>query len=338
MDREMYDVIIVGAGPVGLACAIEAKRQNLTSLILEKGALVNSFLGYPNQMEFFSTPELMEIGNHPFPTLAYKPTREEGIEYYRRVASAERLQINLYEAVKDVHGEDGSFTVTTTRNAYSCRKVIVATGFFDVPNRLNIPGEDLTKVTHYFKEPFPYAGQKVVVVGGKNSAAKAALSCYRHGAEVTLVVRGGELSDSIKYWLKPDLQNRIAEGSIACYYHTAITEIREDEVDLQTPEGRVSLPNDWVLAMTGYKPDYSFLTAIGIFPEDDENRTPRHDRLTFETDRGGIYLAGTVCGGLKTSTWFIENGRFHAEQIIQHIIDGTVRHKDLDQKKWKTSE
>ncbi len=334
----MYDVVIIGAGPVGLAVAIEAKRQNLRAVVVEKGALVNSLVGYPNQMEFFSTPELMEIGNHPFPTLGYKPTREEGIEYYRRVAAAENLEIKLYEPVERIDGDDGNFDVVTQRSSYSCRKVIVSTGFFDVPNMLGVPGEQLPKVVHYFKEPFPYSNQNVAVVGGKNSAAKAALSCYRHGAKVTLIVRGAELSESIKYWLKPDLENRIAEGSITAYFNTSVVNIDETSITIVTPDGNVALENDWVLAMTGYIPDYNFLESLGISIDGNEHRTPNHDRQTFETNRKGIYLAGTVCGGLKTSTWFIENGRFHARQIVDHIIHGTSTPHDLEDQHWKTAE
>lgn len=334
----MYDVLIIGAGPVGLACAIESKRHRLDALVIEKGALVNSFLGYPTNMEFFSTPELMEIGGHPFPTKGYKPTREEGIEYYRRVAEAEALDVRLYERVTAVHGADGDFTVVTDKATYRCRKVVVAAGFFDVPNRLNVPGEDLPKVKHYFKEPYPYTGQRVLVVGAKNSAAKAALSCYRHGADVTLAVRGEALSDSIKYWLKPDLENRIKEGSIAARFRTTVTAIEPDRVLLDTPDGSVALPNDWVLAMTGYRPNYDFLHALGIETAQDDARTPVHDATTFETNRVGLYLAGTICGGLHTSRWFIENGRFHAEQIAQHIAEGRVADHELESTHWKTAE
>ncbi|NBC16908.1 MAG: YpdA family putative bacillithiol disulfide reductase [Bacteroidetes bacterium] len=334
----MRDVVIIGAGPVGLACAIEAKRRDLDALVIEKGALVNSFLGYPTNMEFFSTPELMEIGGHPFPTKGYKPTREEGIEYYRRVAEAEALDVRLYERVTAVRGQDEDFTVATDAGAYPCRKVIIAAGFFDVPNRLDVPGEDLPKVKHYFKEPFPYTGQRVLVIGGRNSAAKAALSCYRHGAHVTLAVRSDALSDKIKYWLKPDLENRIKEGSIAAHFNATVRAIEPEQVTLDTPEGPRTIPNDWVLAMTGYRPDYEFLHALGIEVRDDETRTPVHDSETFETNRAGMYLAGTICGGLNTSRWFIENGRFHAEQIAEHIAKGRVTPHELESTHWKTAE
>lgn len=315
----MHDVLIIGAGPIGLAAAIEAKRRGLTALVIEKGALVNSFIGYPTQLEFFSTPELLEIGGHPFPTLGYKPTREEAIEYYRKVAETEELQVHLYERANRVDGQAGAFTVHTDSSAYGARAVVLATGFFDVPNLLDVPGEELDKVTHYFKEPYPYSGQDVLVVGAKNSAAKAALSCYRHGARVTLAVRDSALSDSVKYWIKPDLENRITEGKIDVYYDTTVSRITAGSVMLETPEGPVEVKNDWVLAMTGYRPDYELFEAMGIACRDDAARTPVYDAQTFETNREGVYLAGTVCGGLNTSRWFIENGREHAKHVMDHV-------------------
>ena len=259
----MRDVVIIGAGPVGLACAIEAQRRGLEALILEKGALVNSFLGYPTNLEFFSTPELMEIGDHAFPTMGYKPVREEAIEYYRRVAQLEELDIRVYEPVTGLQGEDGAFTVATERGRYECRKVVTATGFFDVPNRLDVPGEDLPKVTHYYKEPFPYTGQRVAVVGGRNSAAKAALSCYRHAADVTLVVRGPGISEKVKYWIRPDLENRIAEGSIRAFFSTSVEAIQPTTLRLHNADGSFEIENDWVLAMTGYRPNYDLLDRLG---------------------------------------------------------------------------
>ena len=315
----LYDVVIVGAGPIGLACGIEAKKRGLGALIVEKGALVNSLLGYPTGMEFFSTPELLEIGGHPLATTRYKPVREEAIDYYQRVALAEQLQLRLYEPVERLDGIDGDFRVKTGRDTYRCRKVVIATGFFDIPNPLNVPGEDLTKVTHYFKEPFPYAHQDVLVVGGKNSAAKVALDCFRHGARVTLVVRGPELSPSVKYWIKPDLENRIAEGSITAHFRTTVERITEDAVDLMTPEGMRTVENDWVLAMTGYQPDFRFLEALGIDCDSDAARAPYCNSETLETNRRGVYIAGTVGGGLDTSRWFIENGRVHAQHIMEHV-------------------
>lgn len=334
----MVDVVIIGAGPVGLACAIEAKREGLDALVIEKGALVNSIVGYPTNMEFFSTPELIEIGSHPFATTAYKPTREQAIEYYRRVAETESLAIRLYERVECIDGERGAFTVVTNRGDVRAAQVIIAIGFFDQPNLMDVPGEDLPKVSHYYKEPYPYAHQKVAVVGARNSAAKAALDCYRHGAEVTLIVRALNLSDKIKYWILPDLQNRIKEGSITALFSTIVSEIRESEIVLQTADGERVIENDWVLAMTGYHPDYSFLEKLHIGLDDDAFRTPIYDDASFETSRPGIYLAGTVCGGYRTNRWFIENGRFHARQIIHHIAHGESRPLDLAGRHWKTAE
>jgi len=318
----MLDVVIIGAGPVGLAASIEAKRRGLDALILEKGALCNSFLGYPTRMEFFSTPELLEIGGYPFATRDYKPRREEALDYYRRVAVAEDLNINLYEAVTDLRGRDGNYTVETEEGTYATRKVVVATGFYDVPNRMGVPGEDLDKVRHYFKEPFPYALTDVAIIGGGNSAAKAALACFRHDANVTLIVRDGALDDGVKYWIKPDVENRIEEGSIDARFHTTVEAIEPETLHLDTPDGPAQIDNDFVLAMTGYRPNYDFLEQLGIAIRDDEARTPVHDEEgeTFETNRSGVYLAGTVCGGCDTSRWFIENGRFHAEKIVDHMV------------------
>lgn len=334
----MVDVVIIGAGPVGLACAIEAKREGLDALVIEKGALVNSIVGYPTNMEFFSTPELIEIGNHPFATTAYKPTREQALEYYRRVAETENLSVRLYERVERIDGERGAFTVVTNRGEVKAAQVVIAIGFFDQPNLMDVPGEDLEKVTHYYKEPYPYAHQKVAVVGARNSAAKAALDCYRHGADVTLIVRAPTLSEKIKYWILPDLKNRIKEGSITALFSTIVTEIREREIALQTADGERVIENDWVLAMTGYHPDYTFLEKLDIGLQDDAFRTPIYDEASFQTSRPGIYLAGTVCGGYRTSRWFIENGRFHARQIIQHIARGESRPLDFAGRHWKTAE
>ena len=334
----MYDLVVIGAGPVGLACAIEAQRHGLTVRVLDKGALVNSILGYPARMEFFSTPELIEIGGHPFPVQRYKPTREDALEYYRLVAARERLDLCLYEPVIDLRGGHGDFLVVTEKGEHRCRHVVLATGFFDQPNRLNVPGEDLPKVSHYYREPFSYAHQKVAVIGAKNSAAKAALDCYRHGAEVTLVVRSAALSDSIKYWIRPDLENRIKEGSITAFFATSVQEIRQTTILLQNASRIHEIANDWVLAMTGYHPDFSFLDRLGIALADDPSRTPIFDETTFETSRPGVYIAGTVCGGYNTSRWFIENGRFHARQIVAHITRGAAPAVQLEGVHWKTEE
>ena len=312
------DLLIVGAGPIGLACALEAKRAGLTSRVVEKGSLVNSLVGYPTQMEFFSTPELLEIGGHPLATSFYKPRREEAIDYYRSVAQREGLDVRLGERVDRVEGHAGAFTVRTSRGAHAARAVAIATGFFDQPNRLGVPGEELPHVSHYYKEPYPYSGRRVVVVGAKNSAAKAALEIQRHGGHVTLVVRGAEITESVKYWIRPDLLNRIAEGSVDALYHTSVVEILPEAVRLATPGGDRVLPADAVLLMTGYHPDFSFLEALGIELEGPE-RAPTVDPDTMESTRPGLYLAGTVCGGYATSRWFIENGRIHAARIAADV-------------------
>jgi thioredoxin reductase (NADPH) len=329
---------VIGAGPVGLASAIEARRHGLTSLTIDKGALVNSIVGYPANMEFFSTPELIEIGGYPFPVQGYKPTREAAIEYYRGVAQREGLEVRLYERVQSVAGGRGDLTVRTDRAEHRARTIVVSTGFFDQPNLLGVPGEELAKVTHYYREPYPYVRQRVAVIGAKNSAAKAALDCYRHGAEVSLIVRSPHLSDSVKYWIRPDLENRIKEGSIKAYFSTVVREIRQTSIVLQTPQGPQEIENDWVLAMTGYRPDYSFLESLGLTFADDGFRTPIFDETTFETARSGVYVAGTVCGGLQTNRWFIENGRFHAQQIAKHIAGERTEKIRFDQIHWKTQE
>ncbi len=312
------DVLVIGAGPIGLACAIEVQRVGLSARIVEKDALVNSLLGYPTGMEFFSTPELLEIGGHPLPTARYKPIREEVIDYYIAVTKAEKLDINLYERVLQLEGQTGSFSVITDRGTHPTRSVIITTGFFDQPNLLGVPGEHLPKVTHYYKEPFSYAGQRVAVIGAKNSAARVALDCRRHGAEVTLIHRGSEIGQSVKYWIRPDLENRIAEGSIRAYFNTSILKINQGSLDLQTPDGPITIDNDWVVAMTGYQPDFNFLESLGIKFEG-ADRTPIHHPETMESNRPGLYLAGTVCGGKNTSRWFIENGRIHAAHIAAHL-------------------
>lgn len=310
------DVIVIGAGPVGLACGVEAIRNDLTCRIIDKGALVNSLIGYPTNMEFFSTPDLLEIGGHPFPTSHYKPLREEAIDYYRGVAVAESLDVRLYEPVIGLEGSSGAFMVATDKARHPCNAVVIASGFFDVPNLLGCEGEELAKVSHYYKEPFSYSGQRVAIVGGKNSACIAALKCQRHGADVTMIVREPDLGASVKYWIRPDAINRIKEGRIKAYFSSTISSIAPNHLNIETPNGMHRLANDWVLALIGYRPDYNFLTAMGVETEDDLNQTPRYDAETFETNRAGVFIAGTICGGLNTSRWFIENGRFHASQIM----------------------
>jgi thioredoxin reductase (NADPH) len=335
---ESRDVAVIGAGPVGLACAIELRRRGLTVRVFDQGALANSIVGYPTNMEFFSTPDLIEIGGYPFPVTRYKPTREDALEYYRGVAARESLELSLYDRVEAIDGSAGSFTVHAASGAHRVRAVVLATGFFDRANTLGAPGEDLPKVTHYYKEPFPYVGQDVAVIGARNSAAKAALDCYRHGARVTLVVRGAALSEKIKYWIKPDLENRIKEGSITALFGSTVAEIRPRSLVLDTPSGAREIANDWVLAMTGYHPDFDLLHRFGVTFAEDRWRTPIYDESTFETARRGLYIAGTVCGGYQTGRWFIENGRFHARQIAEHLSGGAAERIAYDAIHWKTAE
>ena len=320
---DVVDLLVIGAGPIGLACALEAESAGLTARVVEKGALVNSIVGYPTQMEFFSTPELLEIGGHPLATTLYKPRREEALDYYRGVAQREGLDVRLGERVLAVEGGAGDFTVVTSRGTHPARAVVVATGFFDQPNRLGVEGEDLAHVAHYYKEPYLYSGRKTVVVGAKNSAAKAALEINRHGGDVTLVVRGGEVTTSVKYWIRPDLLNRIEEGAIAAHFHSTVERITPTTVHLQTPDGPREVEADFVLALIGYHPDFSFLEEAGVELEG-EARVPVFDDDTMETTRPGLYLAGTVCGGYNTSRWFIENGRIHAARIAAHLAGRPV--------------
>jgi bacillithiol disulfide reductase len=338
LPRERRDVVVIGAGPVGLACAIEARRRGLSVRVFDKGTLVNSIFGYPTHMEFFSTPDLIEIGGYPFPVQQYKPTREDALEYYRGVAAREQIELSLYDRVDGLEGTRGDFTLHASSGAHAARVVVLATGFFDFANRLGVPGEDLPKVAHYYKEPFAYVGQDVAVIGAKNSAAKAALDCYRHGARVTLVVRAGAISEKVKYWIKPDLENRIKEGSITAFFDTTVQEIRPGSLLLHTPGGPREIANQWVLAMTGYHPDFDLLHRFGVTFADDQWRTPIYDETTFETRRPGVYIAGTVCGGYQTGRWFIENGRFHARQIAEHIAGEAVERIPFDRIHWKTQE
>ncbi len=311
-----FDVLIVGGGPVGISCGIEATRRGLGNIIIEKGCLVNSIFHFPTNMTFFSTSERLEIGGVPFIAHGYKPTRREALEYYRRVKEQWHLNVAVYEEVLSIEGAEGDFRVRTTQNRYRSRAVILATGFYDQPNLLHVPGEDLPKVKHYFDEPHPYAFRKVAVVGAGNSAVDAALETYRRSAEVTMVIRSPELKSSVKYWVKPDIENRISEGAIKACFNATVAAIREKEIEVQTPEERITLENDFVLAMTGYHPNYEFLQQAGIEIGDDPCKTPRFDLNTFETNRKGVFLAGVVCGGLHTGRWFIENAHDHAVKIF----------------------
>ncbi len=316
--REPLDVIVVGAGPTGLACGIELSRRGLNAILIDKGCVVNSLYHYPTNMVFFTTPELLEIGGIPMTSLNEKPGRTEALKYYRRVADHYKLNIHQYERVLAIDGADGAFTVATGSARYSCRKVILATGYYDVPNLLNVPGEDLEKVIHYYKEAHPYYNHDVLVAGAKNSAAIAALELHWTGARVTLVHRGARLSDKIKYWIKPNIENRIKNGEIRAYFHTRIREILPREVVLDTPDGEVRLANDFVFAMTGYRPDLEFLSANGIVL-DTATQRPRTNPDTLESDRPGVYLAGVIVAGMHTNEIFIENGRFHGAAIAQAI-------------------
>jgi thioredoxin reductase (NADPH) len=321
MQQSIYDLVIVGAGPIGLACAIEAKRNGLRALILEKGTLVNSLYRYPVNMTFFSTSERLEIGGVPFVSNNVKPTRNEALEYYRRVAVSNQLDIHLFEEVKGVKKIANVFNVQTAKDKYHARNIVIASGFYGIPNMLGVPGEALPKVTHYYSDPHLYAFQKVLVIGANNSGVDAALETMRKGAAVTMVVRGPEIGTRVKYWVRPDIINRIDEGSIKAYFNSTIIAIHERSVDIQTPTGIVTIENDRVIAMTGYQPDLSFLQSLGINLAEDEIRTPAYDMDTYETNIEGIYLAGVICGGMNTHSLFIENSREHAVKIISSILN-----------------
>lgn len=312
-------VVIIGAGPIGLATAIELKQRGIKSLIIERGCLVNSIYHYPANMTFFSTSDKLEIGNIPFISHGPKPTRKEALEYYRRAAEHYDLNIRLYEEVTSVDGKDGEFEVKTDKGTYKADKVVLATGFYGQENLLNIPGEELPKVTHYYDDPHKYAWQDVVIVGAGNSAADAALETWRANANVTLVIRESELKQTIKYWVLPDIENRIKEGSINAHFNSDLIEIREDEVDIQTPNGMKTITNDFVLAMTGYHPHFGLMKDLGIDLTEDVKQMPVHSEKTLETNRKGLYVAGVVCGGMDTSSLFIENTRIHANHIAGHI-------------------
>jgi thioredoxin reductase (NADPH) len=319
MKSEFYDVIIIGGGPIGLACGIEAKKYNLKYCILEKGALVNSIYNYPVNMTFFSTSERLEIGGIPFVSNNAKPTRSEALEYYRRVAISSKLNIKLFEKVTQLNRDKEYFNIQTTKYEYLSNYIIISTGFYDLPYLLNVKGENLDKVKHYYKDPHFYAFQKVLIVGAANSAVDAALETWRKGADITMVIRGDKISDRVKYWVKPDIENRIAEGSIKAFFNSTVSEIREHEVDINTTEGKITIENDWVIAMTGYQPNLSFLRDLGIELSMDEVSKPTYNEENYETNVKGIYLAGVICGGMNTHRLFIENSREHAEKILADI-------------------
>lgn len=320
MHNQIYDIIIIGAGPVGIACAIEAKSKNLSYLIIEKGCLVNSLYKYPVNMTFFSTSEKLEIGNTPFVTINPKPKRAEALEYYRRVHEKFNINSHLFESVLACEKKEDIFHILTSKNQYQAKNVIVATGFYDCPVRLNIPGEDLPKVSHYYDDPHFYANQNVIVIGASNSSIDAALETYRKGAKVTLVIRSNEISPRVKYWVKPDIENRIAAGEIDVLYNSNLISVEENAATIETPHGIITIPNDFVLALTGYQPNFQLLQSFGIKIDANNQKIPHHNVETMETNIPNLYLAGVVCGGLNTHLWFIENSRIHAKLIIDSIL------------------
>jgi thioredoxin reductase (NADPH) len=315
---EHFDVAIVGAGPTGLACGIELQKRGLKPVLFDKGCVVNSIYHYPINLVFFTTPELLEIGDIPMTSLNEKPGRTEALKYYRRVADHYKLDVHQYERVLDFDGDDGAFTVRTDLASYAARKIILASGYYDIPNRLNVPGEDLEKVIHYYREAHPYYNQDVLIVGAKNSAAISALELFWTGARVTMVVRGAGISHNVKYWIKPNIENRIKNGEIQAYFHSRVQQIRPQDVVLETPQGEVIVKNDFVFAMTGYRPDFEFMEAHGIHL-DPATSKPITDPATLESERRGVYLAGVIVAGMHTNEIFIENGRFHGKLIAQAI-------------------
>lgn len=317
-----YDLLIIGGGPSGLNVGIEATKAGLDYLILEKGVLVNSIYNFPSNMTFFSTSKKLEVGETPFISHLEKPTRMEALEYYRRLVERWSLKVNYYEPVENMERDavSGDYVLTTSKGKYAAPSVVVATGFYDTPNLLHIPGEELPKVTHYYNDPHPYVGQKVLVIGARNSACDAALECYYKGAEVSMAIREDGIHERVKYWIRPNIVNRIKEGSIKAYTHTTVKEIREHEVVLDGPDGEFTIENDFVLAMTGYRPNYDFFKKIGIELEEDDVLKPCHHPQTLETNLENVYMAGVVCSGLETNKLFIENTRDHGEKIIQAIL------------------
>jgi thioredoxin reductase (NADPH) len=317
---ETLDIIIIGGGPIGLACGLEAQKAGLQYIILEKGTLVNSLYHYPSNMTFFSTSERLEIGDVPFVSVNAKPTKNEALEYYRRIADSFGLNVHTFEEVTRIQKTDGIYHVESSKSVYQSKNIILATGFFDAAVQLNVPGEDLPKVTHYYKEPHFYYKQKVLVIGANNSAVDAALETWRKGAEVTMVIRGKEIGPRVKYWVRPDIINRIEEGSVKVYYESKVIRILPEKVEIETPNGLVVIENDYVIAATGYKPDFGLLHMLGVTCSENEKRIPDYNPETQESNQKGVYLAGVVCGGMETHVWFIENSRVHAEKIVADII------------------
>lgn len=327
--ESIVDLAVIGAGPTGLACAIEAQRAGFTAILIDKGCLCNSLFHYPSNMTFFTTPELLEIGDIPFPSPNQKPNRDEALEYYRKVAEHYKLDVRQYQTVEKVTGSDGNFAIHTVDRfnrplRHRARKLVIATGYYDLPNYLNIPGEELNKVSHYYHDPHPYFGLDVLVIGGKNSAAIAALDLWRHGARVTLVHRGPEMHRHVKYWILPDINNRIKNGEITAWFSSTVARITEDTVILSTPEGERTLANQYVFALTGYQPDFHFLEALGVRLNEQNDRCPVCDPQTLESNVPGVYLAGVVIAGERTNEIFIENGRFHGKQIANDLVAKNV--------------
>ena len=313
------EIIIIGGGPIGIACGLEAKKRNLSYLILEKGCIVNSLYNYPQGMTFFSTSEKLELAGIPFISNNAKPVKAEALEYYRRIAISNELKINLFEKVECVQQSNEGFQIGTSKGNYVAKNIVIATGFYDIPNLINVPGEQLSKVSHYYKDPHFYANQKVVIVGASNSAVDAALEIYRKGGDVTMIVREKEIGPRVKYWVRPDVVNRIEEGSIKAHFNATIKEITPNEVIFKVNGKEYTIENDYVLALTGYMPDFDFLVKSGIKLSNDESRLPNYSPETMETNVPGIYLAGVVCGGMETHKWFIENSRVHALTIMDSI-------------------
>ena len=320
MSENIFDLIIIGGGPIGLACAIEAQKESLNYLVLEKGVLVNSLYRFPTNMTFFSTSALLEIGDVPFISHTEKPTRRESLEYFRRVQESWQLKINTYEEVLEMQPlDDEHYQITSSKGEYTSHSVIIATGFYDTPRKLGVPGEQLPKVKHFYDEAHPYIGSKVLVVGAANSACDVALETYHKGAQVTMAVRKANISPRVKYWILPNIENRIKEGSIQAYFNTTIKEIRPASVVLQTPEGLQEIDNDFVLAMTGYKPNYPLLERLGLQFSEDQHKIPVHHPETLETHLPNVYIAGVINAGMQTSKLFIENTRVHAVKILKRV-------------------
>lgn len=316
---QTLDIVIIGGGPIGIACGLEAKKKGLSYLIIEKGPIVNSLFNYPSNMQFFSSSEKLEIDEIPFISIEAKPKRDEALEYYRRIVTSNKLNIHLFEKVDSINKTENLFSVVSDKSTYSASNIVLATGFYDLPKTLNVPGEDLPKVSHYYDNPHFYASQKLAVIGASNSAIDAALECYRKGSEVSLIIRGPEVGHRVKYWVRPDIINRIEEGSIKAYYNSTVKEIQEDKIIIGSPNGEITLENDFVLALTGYKPNFEFLEKLGIELSQDEKRLPNYNPDSMESNISGLYLAGVICGGMETHKWFIENSRIHAKIIVKDI-------------------